>query len=214
MLDESGKGLVERQLKTVTVNLERVRQSLEELRDLLPEDRPPADGTVHRWRMGEVELVLELSGRGRGQAARHFDDLDINVSHLVILAAEGDTSLAVALDELRSYRTLCRSWALPAALPEWLAQCRPSAIQRGFFAQHAFPMSPGTPEAWALSAIQFSAISGDRLSLIAPDRPDPAAKPQRRRVHRPFEGGGRVARPVSGRLSVVDRLRHRRLPVR
>ena len=64
VLDESGKGLVERQLKTVTVNLERVRQSLEELRDLLPEDRPPADGTVHRWRMDEVELVLELSGEG------------------------------------------------------------------------------------------------------------------------------------------------------
>lgn len=64
VLDEASKGLIDRQLRVVTVNGEKVRAALEELRELLPDDPEPRDGTIQRWRMDEVQLSVELSGEG------------------------------------------------------------------------------------------------------------------------------------------------------
>jgi hypothetical protein len=64
VIDESSKGFVDRQLKVIAINSEKVKQAIEELRDLLPDDPPPTDGTLRRWRMEEVQLTLEISGEG------------------------------------------------------------------------------------------------------------------------------------------------------
>jgi hypothetical protein len=64
VVDETSKGFLDRPLRNVKVNMENVRQSLEELRELLPDDPEPQDGTLRRWRMEEVELTVELSGEG------------------------------------------------------------------------------------------------------------------------------------------------------
>ncbi|MFI6234605.1 hypothetical protein ACIBD9_13695 [Micromonospora sp. NPDC050784] len=64
VIDEHSKGLVDRQLRTITVNAERVRAALEELQVLLPDDPDPTDGSRRRWRMDEVELTVELTGEG------------------------------------------------------------------------------------------------------------------------------------------------------
>ncbi|MEU7804440.1 hypothetical protein AB0J14_37160 [Micromonospora arborensis] len=64
VVDEHSKGLVDRQLKTITVNAERVRAALDELQVLLPDDPDPTDGSRRRWRMDEVELTVELTGEG------------------------------------------------------------------------------------------------------------------------------------------------------
>ncbi|MGW5576905.1 Pepco domain-containing protein [Micromonospora chokoriensis] len=64
VVDEHGKGLVDRQLKTITVNAEQVRAALEELQVLLPDDPDPTDGSRRRWRMDEVELTIELTAEG------------------------------------------------------------------------------------------------------------------------------------------------------
>jgi hypothetical protein len=61
VLNEDSKGAVDRQLKRITVNVEKVRSALEELRQLLPDDEPLLDGAVRRWKMADVELTLEIS---------------------------------------------------------------------------------------------------------------------------------------------------------
>lgn len=64
VIDENSKGLLDRPLKTIKVNAGKVREALEELRELLPDQPEPRDGAVRRWRMEEVELTVELSGEG------------------------------------------------------------------------------------------------------------------------------------------------------
>lgn len=64
VIDEESKGLLDRPLKTVKVNAERIRESLAELRELLPDDPEPQDGLVRVWQMDEVELTVEISGEG------------------------------------------------------------------------------------------------------------------------------------------------------
>lgn len=64
VVDENSKGLLDRPLKSVQVHSEKVREALKELRQLLPTDPEPEDGTLHRWRMEEVELTVELTGEG------------------------------------------------------------------------------------------------------------------------------------------------------
>ncbi|MEU4237479.1 hypothetical protein [Actinoplanes sp. NPDC026619] len=64
VVDENAKGLLDRPLKTVKVNADKVSEALTELRQLLPDDPEPADGTVKRWRMDEVELTVEVTGEG------------------------------------------------------------------------------------------------------------------------------------------------------
>lgn len=62
--DGETKGAFDRQLKRVKVDPETVRDSLQNLRQMLPDDSTPADGTVQRWRMDEVTLSLEVSADG------------------------------------------------------------------------------------------------------------------------------------------------------
>ena len=64
VIDEGSKGIVERQLKSIAVNVDAVRAAIAELRSLLPDDPDPADGIRRRWHLDEVELVLEISGEG------------------------------------------------------------------------------------------------------------------------------------------------------
>jgi hypothetical protein len=64
VVDENAKGMLDRPLKTVKVNADKVSEALTELRQLLPDDPEPADGSVPRWRMAEVELTVELSAEG------------------------------------------------------------------------------------------------------------------------------------------------------
>jgi hypothetical protein len=67
VLDEGEKGTLDRQLKRIELDseqVEQVRDSLERLRVLLPEDDEPRDGTVERWRMDEIKLSLDVSANG------------------------------------------------------------------------------------------------------------------------------------------------------
>lgn len=64
VVDEQSKGLVDRQLKTITVNKEKIQAALSELQDILPETSTVADGSRRQWRMEEIELTVELTGEG------------------------------------------------------------------------------------------------------------------------------------------------------
>jgi hypothetical protein len=64
VLDEASKGLLDRQLRVIPVDVDKVRKSLEELRGLLPTDSAPRDGTLQRWRLDEVQLSVELATEG------------------------------------------------------------------------------------------------------------------------------------------------------
>jgi hypothetical protein len=64
VVDESAKGMLDRPLRTVKVNAEKISEALTELRRLLPDTPEPEDGSVPQWRMAEVELTVELSAEG------------------------------------------------------------------------------------------------------------------------------------------------------
>jgi hypothetical protein len=64
VVDEGSKGIAERQIRLVTINPDLVREGIDRLREMLPIDEPPKDGTPRRWRIAEVQVSLEVSGEG------------------------------------------------------------------------------------------------------------------------------------------------------
>lgn len=63
VVDESTKDTLGRHLKTITVNSEKVRDTIRGLMDLLPspDDR---DGTLPSWEMDKVTMTVEITAEG------------------------------------------------------------------------------------------------------------------------------------------------------
>lgn len=64
VVDYATKSAMSSALKRVTVDAQRVRDALSELRALLPTDDEQPTGRLDQWRMEEVELSLEISAEG------------------------------------------------------------------------------------------------------------------------------------------------------
>jgi hypothetical protein len=64
VVDESTKDMLGRQLKTIAVNSEKVREAIRGLMDLLPSPEQNRDGTLPAWEMDKVTMTLEISAEG------------------------------------------------------------------------------------------------------------------------------------------------------
>jgi len=64
VLDDASKDLLSRQLKTISLNSESMKEALSELSNLLPNPEDPLDGTLPVWRMDEVKMTLEVGAEG------------------------------------------------------------------------------------------------------------------------------------------------------
>jgi hypothetical protein len=64
IVDDQTKGLLGASLRKVEVDPAKVQEELAKLKELLPQDPDPDDGTLQRWYMDEVELTVEISAEG------------------------------------------------------------------------------------------------------------------------------------------------------